>query len=84
MFVIGLERLGLVADFACVEEIDVAKLEELHVADLTVLVEGDAFQSAPHQGLAHHVEVAAKRVQNLHVLGRVEGGEGLAVGGFGE
>ena len=81
---IGFERLRLIASFRSVEEVDVAELEELHVADLTVLVEGDAFQSAPHQGLAHHVEVAAQRIQNLDVtLGR-KGREGLAVGSLGE
>ena len=81
---IRLEGLRFVADFRCVEEVDVAELEELHVADLAVLVEGDALQSAPHQGLSHHVEVAAQRIQNLNVPCRVEGGEGLAVGSTGE
>ena len=84
VLVIGFERLGLVADFRCIEEVDVAEFEELHVADLAVLVEGDALEAAPHQGLAHHVEVAAERVQNLHVLGRIKGREGLTVSGLGE
>ena len=84
MLVIGFEWLGIVSNFLCIKEINIAKLEELHVADLAVLVEGDALQAAPHQGLAHHVEVAAQWVQYLYILFRVEGWEGLAVSGLGE
>ena len=59
---VGFQRLFFVANFRSVKEIDIAELEKLHVADLAVLVESDALQTAPHQGLAHDIEVAAQRM----------------------
>ena len=81
---VGFQRLFFVANFRSVKEIDISELKELHVADLAVLVEGDALQSTPHQGLAHDIEVAAQRIQYLDITLRIEGGESLAVSGLGE
>ena len=74
MLLIALERLArLVGQTA----IDAAVLEGTHRGELAVEVVGDHLQAARDQGLTHHVQVLAERVDDLHaVLGR----EGLQAG----
>ena len=83
VFRIGCQRILAVVGFG-IEEIDIAELEELHVVDLAVLVEGDTLETAPEQGLAHHVEVAAQGIHDLHVTLWIEIGESFAVGRLGK
>ena len=48
------------------EVVAVAKLEEAYVGVLAVHVAADALQSAEEEGLAHHAQVGAQRVHELH------------------
>ena len=51
-----------------VEVIYISKLEESQVLVASLGVVLNAFQSAEEQSLAHHAEVAAQRVHNLHTV----------------
>ena len=66
------------------EEVCVSELEEFHVETLEALVACDALETAEHQSLAHHIEVAAQRVHNLHILRFVEAVEFSCIGRFRE